>query len=373
MDYIKDSQCSIHTPVIWGKPEKPIYGKGTSILPVVPGKRETKYEQSIYLEKLLPLEEYDLIIVLYSGGKDSTVAFYRLLELGVPKEKIELWHHEIDGGHQMRRMDWPVTQAYVRAFAEAEEVRLRRSWRVGGFFGELYRVGASLPIEYEDGAAVKTCRLSPAQIKSEELREQILGGLDAGDELAQLGYRMKFPAKSGDLARRWCSAYLKIMVGDTVIRNMDELQGIGCVGKFPAKGGVGSGRWCTPVLKREVADKVVRDLTELSGMGPPRHMFPAKASSHQGRYCTGSLKASVQDGVTSNLDKTRQDIKILIVSGERRGVFLTSCTRYKFTRLKLVLSTFGKRGVGRRPFAKRSSPHIKDRNTTVIKGNSKTG
>jgi len=61
MSYIKDSQCSIQTPIICGHPEKPVYGKGISIMPFIPGKRETKYEQSIYLEKLLPLEEYDLI------------------------------------------------------------------------------------------------------------------------------------------------------------------------------------------------------------------------------------------------------------------------------------------------------------------------
>jgi 3'-phosphoadenosine 5'-phosphosulfate sulfotransferase (PAPS reductase)/FAD synthetase len=275
----KDSMCSAYTPVILGGPETSVYGKGVSILPTVPGRQATKYEQSIYLEKLLPLEEYGLIIVLLSGGKDSAAAYYRLVEMGVPKDKIECWHHDIDGGHPSRRMDWPVTQAYVRAFAEAEGVKLRTSWRVGGFFGELYRVGAALPIEYEDGGGVKTCRLSPAQIRSEELRERILRGLDAGSELARLGYRMKFPAKSGDLARRWCSAYLKIIVSDTVIRNMSEL----------------------------------------AAYGPPRHKFPAKASPLQGRYCSGSLKAQVQDGVTFNLEPLRQDVKILIVSGERRG------------------------------------------------------
>jgi len=227
--------------------------------------------------------------------------------------------------------------SYVRAFSEAMGIKLRTSWRVGGFFGELYRVGASYPIEYEDGAEIKTCRLSPAQIRSEELREQILQGLDCGDELARLGYRMKFPAKSGDLARRWCSAYLKISVADTMIRNIDELQVIGHVDKFPAKSGIASGRWCSPTLKREVADSVVRDLTELASLGSLRHKFPAKSSPQQGRYCSGALKASVQDGVTSNFERILQDIKILIVSGERRGVFLTSCTRYKFTRLEFPL------------------------------------
>jgi len=139
---------------------------------------------------------------------------------------------------------------------------------------------------------------------------------------------------------------------------MDELQGIGHVDKFPAKGSIASGRWCSPILKREVADSVVRDLTELASLCSNRHKFPAKSSAQQGRYCSGALKASVQDGVTSNLERIRQDIKILIVSGERRGDFLTSCTRYKFTRLKLVLFHFWKEGCGEKTFSQKVfSPH----------------
>ncbi len=41
--------------------------------------------------------------------------------------------------------------------------------------------------------------------------------------LKKYGYRMKFPAKTGDLSRRWCSAYLKICVADTVVSNLDRL------------------------------------------------------------------------------------------------------------------------------------------------------
>lgn len=47
--------------------------------------------------------------------------------------------------------------------------------------------------------------------------------------------------------------------------------------------------------------------------------FPAKGSAHQGRWCSGCLKAAVQDGVTSNMEQTKKDVKILVVSGERRG------------------------------------------------------
>ena len=75
-----------------------IYGKGINYRPVIDGKQDTPHSKEIYLEKLLPLEEYDKIIVLFSGGKDSLACVLHLLELGVPREKIELWHHDIDGG-----------------------------------------------------------------------------------------------------------------------------------------------------------------------------------------------------------------------------------------------------------------------------------
>lgn len=122
---------------MYGYPEKPIYGSSMAIRPRVPGKRESAYDQKTYLQELLPLEDYNCIIVLFSGGKDSAAAYFKLLELGIPKEKIELWHHDIDGGHPTRRMDWPCTQNYVRSFAKAEGVILRVSERVNGFWGEV--------------------------------------------------------------------------------------------------------------------------------------------------------------------------------------------------------------------------------------------
>lgn len=105
MEVLKDKDCTINTPVVLGVQDSPIYGKGISIKPRVDGRKDSKHFESIYLPELLPLEEYDLIVVLISGGKDSIACFYKLLELGVPKEKIELWHHDIDGGHPSRRID----------------------------------------------------------------------------------------------------------------------------------------------------------------------------------------------------------------------------------------------------------------------------
>lgn len=281
-DFIKDSDCTKDTPIIYGGPDTPIYGKGAKIKPRVSGRTDSEHMKKIFLAELLPLEEYDLIAVLLSGGKDSIACYYKLLELGVPKERIELWHHDIDGGHPSRRMDWRCTQNYVKAFAEAENVPLRVSWRKNGFFGELYRIGASEPVEWmePDTGEIRQCRLSQNYIKCQEIKRQATEDMEK--QLKALGYRMKFPAKTGDLSRRWCSAYLKIMVADTVMSNLDRLG-------------------------------------ELERIGGKRHKFPAKGSTHQGRWCSGSLKASVQDSVTSNLEKTKSNVKVLVVSGERRG------------------------------------------------------
>lgn len=281
-EFVKDSECSVLTPVKFGKPDVPVYGTGKHIKPRVAGRTGSSHFESIYLDRLLPLEEYDLVIILFSGGKDSTACYYKLLEMGVPKRKIELWHHDIDGGHPSRRMDWRCTQNYVKSFADVEEVTLRVSYRVNGFFGELYRIGASEPIEWidPDTGEIMRCRLSKNYLKCQELKEKCTEDME--EALKQYGHRMKFPAKSGDLSRRWCSAYLKIAVADSVISNLDRLE-------------------------------------QLGALGGKRMKFPAKGSTHQGRWCSGNLKAAVQDSVTSNLEKTKKDVKVLVVSGERRG------------------------------------------------------
>lgn len=171
---IKDSECTINTPVTRGLKDHHIYGSGHIIRPLIPGKAETPHQKKFYLPDLLPLEEYDKIIVLFSGGKDSMACYFKLIEMGVPIDKIELWHHDIDGGHPTRKMDWPCTLNYVKAFAEATGAFLRLSWRQNGFWGEVYRVGASHPVQYIDNGEIKTCKLSKQQIRSQELRQSIL-------------------------------------------------------------------------------------------------------------------------------------------------------------------------------------------------------
>lgn len=292
--FIRDADCTKDTPQRFFE-DTPVYNTGTIIYPRQPGRKDSEHFQKIYLEHLDPLESYDLIVVLLSGGKDSIACYLKLRELGVPKEKIEFWHHDIDGGHPSRRMDWRCTQNYVKAFAEAEGIPLRLSWRVNGFFGELYRVGASEPVEWvePDTGEIMQCKPSAQYLKCKDLKKQACEDME--EKLKELGYRMKFPAKSGDLSRRWCSAYLKIAVADSVMSNLDRLK-------------------------------------KLEELGGKRGKFPAKGGTHQGRWCSGNLKAAVQDSLTSNLEKTKSNVKILVVSGGRRG---ESAGRSKYNEMEI--------------------------------------
>lgn len=301
-------------------PARAVYGSGVGQAPALLGRKDSAHMEAIYLDQILPLEDYDKIIVLFSGGKDSLACVLDLLERGVPREKMELWHHDIDGGHPTRKMDWPVTQNYVRAVAEYLGITLRVSWRVNGFWGEVYRIGASWPIQYIDPPSGETleCPLSEKQLRSARLRERILDDLERA-ELESMGHRMKFPAKSGSLATRWCSSICKIMVADSVIRNLDleELKSMGSSQRFPFKGSIANGRFCSPNLKREVGDSVIRNLDLLRQDGQ-RLELPAKSSCQQGRWCSGSLKAQVESKLYADIDALAQNVKILVVSGERR-------------------------------------------------------
>jgi 3'-phosphoadenosine 5'-phosphosulfate sulfotransferase (PAPS reductase)/FAD synthetase len=148
--------------------------------------------------ELLLFDRYEKIVVCFSGGKDSTAAVLRLLEAGVPKEKMELWHHLIDGAPGTRGlMDWPVTESYCRAFAQAMGLPIRFSWREGGFEREMMRSGTpTAPVSFETDQGIAS-----------------VGGRGPA------GTRLKFPQVSADLKVRWCSAYLKIDVARRVFSN----------------------------------------------------------------------------------------------------------------------------------------------------------
>jgi 3'-phosphoadenosine 5'-phosphosulfate sulfotransferase (PAPS reductase)/FAD synthetase len=149
------------------------------------------------------LPSYDHIIVAFSGGKDSLACLLHLLELGVPRERIELWHHDVDGREGSSLMDWPCTRDYCRAIAQAFELPIYFSWKQGGFEREMLRSDAPT---------------APTVFETPE-GQRIAGG--AG----RPGTRGQFPQVSPDLSVRWCSAYLKIDPCALAIRNQQRFAG----------------------------------------------------------------------------------------------------------------------------------------------------
>lgn len=149
------------------------------------------------------LASYDVIIVACSGGKDSLACLLWLLDHCAPRERIELWHHDVDGREGSRLMDWPCTRAYCAAVARAFGVPIYYSWKEGGFERELLRRGTpTAPIWFE----------TP-------------DGLRSAGGAGKPNTRGLFPQVSPDLSVRWCSAYLKIDVCAAAIRNQERFLG----------------------------------------------------------------------------------------------------------------------------------------------------
>src|SRR5436190_22831419 len=79
---------------------------------------------------LLPLDRYDKILVSFSGGKDSLALVLDLLERGVERERIELWHQCVDGevSADQAFADLPCTVCFVRAAGRSLVVRFLVAW-----------------------------------------------------------------------------------------------------------------------------------------------------------------------------------------------------------------------------------------------------
>ena len=163
--------------------------------------------------RLLSLDQYDIIVVSYSGGKDSLACLLFVIEtlrdLGLSDaeiaKKVELWHQCVDGEPGSEGlMDWPCTESYVEATGKAFSLPVLFQWRHGGFEREMLKNNEqSQPISFDDGN----------------------GGVTTKDcSRSSVATRMKFPMPSGDLRVRWCSASLKIDVAARAISNSERFK-----------------------------------------------------------------------------------------------------------------------------------------------------
>jgi 3'-phosphoadenosine 5'-phosphosulfate sulfotransferase (PAPS reductase)/FAD synthetase len=153
------------------------------------------------------LDWYDWFLVSFSGGKDSIALALSLLKMGVARERIILMHQHVDGepGVDQTFMDWPCTESYCRAFAQATGLRLLFQWRHGGFHREMLKENsrtASVSFEYLDG-----------------------GIGTAGGVRGKVSTRRLFPQVTADLSKRWCSPALKIDVASIAINNEPRFRG----------------------------------------------------------------------------------------------------------------------------------------------------
>lgn len=150
----------------------------------------------------IDVNSYERIIIACSGGKDSVAALLHLLDCGAPVERMELWHHDVDG-QGAAFMDWPSTTPYVRALAQHFGVPCYLSWREGGLQGEILR--DAVP------TAAVLCE-TPA-------------GLVRRGGAGPIGTRLRFPQVSASLSTRYCSATAKIDVADMALRAQDRFLG----------------------------------------------------------------------------------------------------------------------------------------------------
>lgn len=144
------------------------------------------------------------VIIAFSGGKDSIAMVLKALDMGIPKERIELWHHDIDGeGEDL--FDWKCTKSYCTAFANAFGIKILYSYRKGGIVREIYKQNeVSQPIYFQKEMGGEFFVWEPE------------------DNPAHHNTRLKFPSVGADLQTRWCSYQVKIDVMQKAITHSER-------------------------------------------------------------------------------------------------------------------------------------------------------
>jgi len=189
------------------------------------------------------LSDYDVIIVAFSGGKDSLACLLHLLDLGVSRDRIELWHHCVDGwtseehpdSERRDFADWPITPAYCKQIAEHFRIPLYFSWVSGGFEAEmLLDDEAPAPTYFETDLGTEV-RYPLAKTRRR---------------------RQMFPQKSSTLAdgTRWCTPLLKIDVGKKALTHSKRLQGKNVLFLSGERAQESTGRAFYPEIQAHTAD-----------------------------------------------------------------------------------------------------------------------
>ncbi len=131
----------------------------------------------------MDFSNYDRLIISFCG-KDSLASLLHCLDLGCPIEKIELWHHLVDG-NDTSFIDWPCSGAYCERVGAALGIPVYFSGREGGFKRELLR-------ENEKSAAYFFDTPEGMQV--------------SGGGRGKFLTRRQFPHVGKIEAGRWCSA-----------------------------------------------------------------------------------------------------------------------------------------------------------------------
>lgn len=153
--------------------------------------------------KDIDISNYDHYMVAFSGGKDSTACVLWLLEQGIEKSQIELWHHLIDGACD-NFFDWPITGSYVDSLAKALGLSLYFSFRIGGYRAELLKENKrSNDIIYETPKGFQIYQVQKAKIAT----------------------RRKFPQRAkANNPTRWCTGQLKTDIANIALGHQFRLR-----------------------------------------------------------------------------------------------------------------------------------------------------
>lgn len=164
-----------------------------------PDTKEGTYFSAAHID----LDTYDKIVLCMSGGKDSIASLIALIDAGVDMNRIELWHHDVDGREGSQLMDWLFMADYNRKLAQHFNLPLYFSWLENGFEGEMLKNNSyshAHKVETPDGLIT----------------------LERDRKRSKPGTRLKFPQLSASLQTRWCSSALKIDVGRRAINNQER-------------------------------------------------------------------------------------------------------------------------------------------------------